>query len=294
MKMMFAAALALAAMAGAAQPAQATPAFPKAVRAGPPPQDDQDVLGAAVAGPQRSERNKVRDAFRHPAESLTFWGLRPGDVVMELDPAPGYWTEILAPFAKATEGRYIAGLPDVSDPRANAEQKQGRDRFLAKFADASVWGKIDTADFGPAAPALAPPDTVDFILTGRNIHNFMWAGDLDKVLADAFAALKPGGVLAVEEHRADPRAMVKDARDGYVSEAFVIAAAEKAGFRFDAKSEINANPKDSKDHPFGVWTLPPSRWSAPPGQPPNPAFDHARYDAIGESDCMTLRFRKPA
>ncbi len=114
------------------------------------------------------------------------------------------------------------------------------------------------------------------------------------MLADSYAALKPGGVLAVEEHRADPRAMVKDARDGYVSEAFVIAAAEKAGFRLDARSEINANPKDPKDHPFGVWTLPPTLQSAPNGQPPDPAFDSARFKAIGESDRMTLRFRKPA
>jgi predicted methyltransferase len=100
-------------------------------------------------------------------------------------------------------------------------------------------------------------------------------------------------VLAVEEHRADPRAMITDARDGYVSEAFVIAAAAKAGFTLQDRSEINANPKDSKDHPFGVWTLPPTRRSAPEGQPPNPAFDHAKYDMIGESDRMTLRFAKP-
>jgi predicted methyltransferase len=115
----------------------------------------------------------------------------------------------------------------------------------------------------------------------------------EKSMADFFAALKPGGILAFEEHRADPRPMVKDATDGYVSTAYVIALAEHAGFRLDAQSEVNANPKDTKDHPFGVWTLPPSRQSAPSGQPPNPAFDHTKYDAIGESDRMTLRFRKP-
>jgi predicted methyltransferase len=122
----------------------------------------------------------------------------------------------------------------------------------------------------------------------------MWTpGAVDRDLASFAAALKPGGVLAVEEHRADPRPMIAEARDGYVSEAFVIDAAQKAGLVFDAKSDVNANPKDGKNHPFGVWTLPPTRRSAPSGQPADPAFDHARYDAIGESDRMTLRFRKP-
>jgi predicted methyltransferase len=113
-------------------------------------------------------------------------------------------------------------------------------------------------------------------------------------MADFYAVLKPGGILAVEDHRADPRAQIGDARDGYVATANIVALAEKAGFKLEAKSEINANPKDTKDHPFGVWTLPPVRRSAPSGQPDNAKFDHAKYDAIGESDRMTLRFRKPA
>ena len=275
-------------------PGLATPAFLQAKSAGPPPSDDHDVLADAVAGPQRSPANKARDPWRHPVESLTFWGLRPGDVILELDPAGGYWTEILAPFAKDTDGRYIGAVADPNDPRLSEEQKQNTARFQAKFGDPAVWGKVETAGFGPNSGPLAPPGSVDFILTGRNIHNFMWAGDLDKMLNDSFAALKPGGVLAVEEHRADPRPMVPNARDGYVDQAFVIAAARRAGFVLDGSSEINANPKDSKDHPFGVWTLPPSRRSSAFGQPPNPAFDHTKYDAIGESDCMTLRFRKPA
>jgi len=131
-------------------------------------------------------------------------------------------------------------------------------------------------------------------LTTRNIHNLIWSpGRLDKTLNDAFAALKPGGILAIEEHRADPRPMVPEARDGYVSETYVIEAAKKAGFVLDARSDVNANPKDTKDHPFGVWTLPPTRRSPPAGQPANPAFDAAKYEAIGESDRMALRFRKP-
>ena len=286
--------LALLLGGAACLPALATPTFPQAAKATAPGQDqDQDFLQAAADNPARSPQNKARDKWRHPVESLTFWGIRPGDVVLELDPGGGYWTEVLAGFAKSTDGRYIGALPDPADPKDDAEQKRDRDRFLGRFGDKTTWGEVDAARFGPGAGPMAPAGSVDFILTGRNIHNFMWRGDLDKMLADAFAALRPGGVLAVEEHRADPRPMVKDARDGYVSEAFVIAAARKAGFDYSGDSEINANPRDSKDHPFGVWTLPPTRASSPPGQPPDPNFDHSRYDRIGESDCMTLRFVKP-
>lgn len=148
--------------------ALATPAFPKAVRAGPPPADDQDTLADAVASQTRSPANRVRDVWRHPAESLTFWGLRPGDAVLELDPGGGYWAEILTAFTKATEGRYT-GMRSAD--------------LLAK----------------PPEPASA-----DFVLTGREIHNYIRRGNLDQVLAASFAALKPGGVFAVEEHRADP------------------------------------------------------------------------------------------
>jgi predicted methyltransferase len=236
----------------------ATPAFPKAAKAGPPPADDHDALADAVANPGRSSGAKARDVWRHPEESLTFWGLRPGDAILELDPGGGYWAEILTGFAKTTDGRYVG---------------------------------MRSSEITASPP---PAGTFDFILTGREIHNYIRRGTLDQVLAASFAALKPGGVLAVEEHRADPRPMVANAADGYVSEAVVIDAAAKAGFRLDGRSEVNANPKDSKDHPFGVWTLPPDRRSSPPGQPPNPSFDHAKYDAIGESDRMTLRFRKPA
>jgi predicted methyltransferase len=250
--------LAAALGCAACPPALATPAFPKAVRAGPPPVDDHDVLAEAAADPGRTDVNKARDRWRHPTESLTFWGLRPGDVILELDPGGGYWTQILQPFAKTTNGRYAG---------------------------------VRSADL-LASPVQ--PSSVDFVLTGREIHNYIRRGNLDEVFAAAFTALRPGGVLAVEEHRADPRPMAPNAGDGYVSESVVIAAATKAGFRLDGRSEINANPKDSKDHPFGVWTLPPDRRSAPPGQPANPSFDHAKYDAIGESDRMTLRFRKPS
>jgi predicted methyltransferase len=143
--------------------------------------------------------------------------------------------------------------------------------------------------------APLPADTFDFVLVSRSIHNWMGpSGQLDKALKDLFAGLKPGGILAVEQHRANPGPQDPEAKNGYVTEAYVIAAARKAGFRFVAKSEVNANPKDTKDHPFGVWTLPPTRTTVPEGsdKPEDPNFDHAKYDAIGESDRMTLRFAK--
>jgi predicted methyltransferase len=249
---------------------------------GQPIEDDDPALATAVGSPQRSAANTARDRWRHPLQSLAFWGLAPGLTVIDVDPGGGYWTEILAPYLAQGGGRYLAGLPD-----------DARDTFAARYAGRPQFGQIGFTTFTNAAGLSAPPSSADLILTSRNIHNMMWAGGLDLAMSSFFEALRPGGVLAVEEHRADPRAMIADARDGYVSEAVVIAAAAKAGFKLDGRSEVNANPKDSKDHPFGVWTLPPTRRSAPEGQPPNAAFDHAKYDAIGESDRMTLRFTKP-
>jgi predicted methyltransferase len=252
------------------------------------------ALRAALAGPQRAAANVARDDARHPYDSLLFWGLAPKLTVIELVPGGGYWTEILAPYALATGGTYVAGVADLANPALSAGARKGRADFEAKYADAATFGPIRYVGFGPVSGPLGAPDSADLVLTSRNIHNFMWQpGMLDKVMADAFAVLRPGGALAVEDHRADPRPQVGDARDGYVATATVVAAAEKAGFRLAAQSEINANPKDTKDHPFGVWTLPPVRRSAQPPAPANPDFDHARYDAIGESDRMTLRFVKP-
>jgi predicted methyltransferase len=148
--------------------------------------------------------------------------------------------------------------------------------------------------FGPKSGPVAPAGSTDLVLFLRNLHNWMAAGIADKAFHDAFAALKPGGVLGIEEHRAKPGGPPDVmAASGYVQEAYVRQLAKDAGFVFAASSEINANPKDGKDHPFGVWTLPPTRLSASRGKPADPGFDHAKYDAIGESDRMTLRFTKP-
>ena len=252
------------------------------------------ALRAVVAGPQRGAENSARDGARHPYDSLVFWGLKPHQTVIELVPGGGYWTEILAPYARATGGTYTAGVADLANPNISEGARKARAGFEAKYADSAKFGPIRYVGFGAVSGPLGAPGSADLVLTSRNIHNFIWTpGQLDKVMADAFAVLKPGGVLAVEDHRADPRPQVPEARDGYVATAIVVAAAEKAGFKLVGTSEINANPRDTKDHPFGVWTLPPVRRSAQPPAPANPDFDHTKYDAIGESDRMTLRFVKP-
>jgi predicted methyltransferase len=265
---------AIAAMACAAAVAPASVSFAA--------QTDQ-ALASAVASPTRTPTNSVRDKYRHPYESLSFWGVKPGETIVEIWPSGGYWMEILAPYAKATGGHYVAALPGTTRPLA------------PRYGDKAVYGDITTTVFNKTSGPMVPAGSADLVLTARNIHDWVGTpGYPEKAFADWYAALKPGGILAVEDHRADPRPMLKDASDGYVNTAYIVKLAKAAGFVLDAQSEINANPKDTKDHPFGVWTLPPSRQTAPSGQPANPAFDHTKYDAIGESDRMTLRFRKPA
>ncbi len=232
------------------------------------------ALEAAVKSASRTPANVARDPFRHPVESLTFWGLKPGMTVVEIDPGKaGYWKEILEPYLAATKGKYIA----ASAPY---------------FAPA---GQVTA--FGVNSPPIGPEGSADLVLTARNIHNFMWeAGLLEKAMKDFHHVLKKKGILAIEEHRADPKPQVdtgpRRASNGYVAVANVVEAATKAGFKLDAKSEINANPKDTKDHPFGVWTLPPTLQAPRSGQAPPPGYDKAKFAAIGESDRMTLRFRK--
>jgi predicted methyltransferase len=181
----------------------------------------------------------------------------------------------------------------LSDPKLSDGAKRGRANFEKNHSDEARYGKIRYVGFGPRSGPLVEPGSIHMILSSREIHDWLPAGYADKAMADCFAALEPGGILAVEDHRADPRPEKSDWADGYVNTKTMVALAEKAGFKLAASSEINANPKDTKDHPFGVWTLPPTRQNAPRGQPDNPKFDHSKYDAIGESDRMTLAFMKP-
>ena len=244
--------------------------------------DAPAALKAAVDDPARPAADRARDKYRHPAATLAFWRIKPGDTVVDLQPGGGYWTAILAPYLRATHGRYVAGAGPA-----------GRDAFLAKYGDKARYGEVEYVSFNKASPAFVAPGTADVVITSREIHNWMRGGMLDKAMADSFAALKPGGVFAVEEHRADGSQVTADGSKGYVRTADVVAAAQKAGFRLDAASEINANKADTKDHPFGVWTLPPTRQSTADGKGEDATFQHAKYDAIGESDRMTLRFVKP-
>lgn len=240
-------------------------------------------LADAVANPARTDTNVVRDVHRHPAETLEFFGLQPGMTVVEINPGGGaYYAEILAKYANDTGGTYV-GTGNKPD----------------KLADASIYGEPTFVEFGGDSGPLVEAGTADMVLTFRNVHNWYWQGDmLDKAMSDFAAALKPGGVLGVTDHRADPREEIevggRMAGDAYMAKASIVDAAARAGLVLDGESEINANPADTKDHPFGVWTLPPFARTSPFGQDDDPDFDRTKYDAIGESDRHTLRFRKPA
>lgn len=256
------------------------------------------VLAEVVSGAWRTDDAKARDRYRHPVESLTFWGLAPGMAILEIQPGGAWWTEILAPYAKRTAGTYAATGADLANPNLSDGSRKARAAFEERFGSKpDLYGKIEVVNWGAVTRTL-PEARFDFILTARSIHGWMQdkPGTVEETFTALYKALKPGGILAVEQHRANPVPAGAEEKPstGYVSEAYVISVAEKAGFKLAAKSEINANPKDTKDHPFGVWTLPPTLRSSPygSGQPDDPNFDHSKYLAIGESDRMTLKFVK--
>ncbi len=254
----------------------------------------EGTLEWAVSGEWRSAVDRDRDKYRHPIELLTFFELSPKDTVIDMWPGAGYMTEILAPYLTRGKGKYVAAL---FQPGSLAEKAQTalNDRYRTHFgSNKKIYGAVDYSEFGSSSHALADADSADVVLMLLVIQDWMASGTTEKAFSDAFAALRPGGILGVEQHRADiGTAQDPVASTGYVQEPFVKQLAAEAGFTFVGSSEINANPKDDKDHPFGVWTLPPQRLTAPRGAPPNPEFDGTLYESIGESDRMVLKFRKP-
>ncbi|MFZ5619053.1 MAG: class I SAM-dependent methyltransferase [Pseudomonadota bacterium] len=252
-----------------------------------PALDASALLDAAIASSVRTEAERARDGWRHPKETLQFFGVAPSMTVVEVWPGGGWYTKILAPYLKSG-GVYYAAL---ADPSSSERAAASVERFKSDFADAAQFGEIRITALG--AGDIAPEGSADVVLTFRNVHNWLSNDAAEENFKAFYKALKPGGVLGVVEHRANDGAGEDDSATGYVKESTVKALAAAAGFEFAGASEINANPADAKDHPFGVWTLPPvRRSSASPGQE-DPAFDRAKYDAIGESDRMTLKFIKP-
>lgn len=247
-------------------------------------------LDTALDGSWRSPENRARDQYRHPRQTLEFFGVRANASVIEITPGGGAWYgEILAPWLKDS-GQYIAAnvdsskVPAASQAYFSREQQAQAKKFAA---DPERYGKARIVAFNPAAPEFGPANSTDFVLTFRNVHNWVAAHNEVQAFKAMFAVLKPGGVLGVIDHRA-PAGRSLDAKlmeTGYLPEDYVIGLAQQAGFKLAAKSEINANPKDSKDHAQGVWTLPPTYALG--------EQDKQKYAAIGESDRFTLRFVKP-
>jgi predicted methyltransferase len=258
---------------------------------GPSPTNHQALLEWALAGPWRIDPE--RDSWRHPAETLTFWELRPGMTVLELLPGRGWFTSILAPYLNRSGGRLIVAQPGFTEGGAAAAEVE--QAFTQRFSDAELFGQIEQVRLtGQPGQAIAAAGSVDLIVCARNVHTLMAAGIEGPVLAACREALKPGGLFGIEQHRASALgAQDPQARDGYVREAYVQALMQEAGFTYVASSDVNANPLDTRDHPFGVWTLPPVLRTAPLGEPDDPTFDTAPYREIGESDRMTLKFRRP-
>jgi predicted methyltransferase len=240
-----------------------------------------DALEQALTGEHRSAKNKARDQYRHPIETLTFFGFKPEMTVVEITPGGGWYTEILAPALKAKGKLYGAHYPDTGEDNYYSNSRKQLEKMLASNA---VFSEVELTDFVPRKPSeLAPEGTVDLVITFRNLHNWKDEG-VEQVFKDAYKALKAGGVLGVVEHRL-PAGVSPEKAVGYVSEANTIKQAKAAGFRFAGASEINANPKDMAQHPKGVWTLPPVLRLG--------EQDKDKYLAIGESDRMTLKFVKP-
>ena len=241
------------------------------------------TLESLANGGHRSPDNIARNAARHPIETLQFFGLQPDMTVLEILPGLGWYTEIIAPYLAENGRLYVAHFsPDGIESYMPMVLDMFEERL---FKQPEVFGKVTVRHINPPKEvSVVPAGKANLAMTFRNVHNWIMAGQEHEYFAAFFKAVKPGGVFGVEEHRAPEHADMESMRTtGYVTEAYVIELAERAGFVLEAKSEINANPKDTKDHPKGIWSLPPMLKSG----------DVEKYQAIGESDRMTLRFRKP-
>mgnify|MGYP000195972430 FL=1 len=239
-----------------------------------------------ITGDHRSDKNITRNVYRHPEATLNFLGVRSDMTVVEIWPGGGWYSEILAPLLKDNGQYYAAGFSLVAK-RTPDWRKNYQRKFEAKLKqNPEIYGKTIISDLSiPERPEVAPAGSADRVLTFRNVHNWMKGEYAQDVFNSMFNALKPNGILGVVEHRANPGTSLEDMiSSGYVTEAHVIKLAETAGFKLDAKSEVNANARDGKIHPKGVWTLPPSLRLG--------EKNRDKYLAIGESDRMTLKFVK--
>jgi len=242
------------------------------------------LLDQAIAGAHRSEANRARDQYRHPKETLTFFGIKPNMTVVEISPGGGWYTEILGPYLANGGTLYAA----AGNPAASEQAAKSVADLKAKLAATPATSKVQVTSFGrDHYDSLAPAGSADAVLTFRNVHNWYSAGFAPQAFQAFYKALKPGGVLGVVEHRLPenrPDEAMKTS--GYMKKSEIVKLAEAAGFKLAGESEVNANPKDTADYPDGVWTLPPNYRLGDK--------DRAKYAAIGESDRMTLKFVKPA
>jgi len=243
------------------------------------------ALDVALAGSQRTAADRGRDQYRHPKQTLLFFGIRPGMRVLQVWPESGWYTEIIAPLLQARGVGYIAGViaPDPGSRFLEA-RLAGYRRLLASRPD--LYGGVKVVTFPLNGTDVLPPGSVDMVVSFGNLHEWMALGDAQQALDTIYRALAPGGVFGVVDNRGDP-AVPQDprAKSGYVRQDYAIRLIEEAGFRLVASSQVNANPKDTRNYPAGVWTLPPDYRLG--------TIDRAKYDAIGESDRFTLKFVKP-
>jgi len=249
----------------------------------PAPSVEPGGLAKWRDAPHRSARNVVRDEYRHPLETLAFFGIRDDSTVVEILPGSGgYYMEILAPWLQA-RGRFVAAN---RDELAVSPYKEDHQKLLDRLkAEPALYGKVVVTKFNAGLHEIAPPGSADFVITFRNLHNWIERGEAEGALRAFHRALKPGGILGVVDHRGrTDLSQEAQMKSGYVREDYAIALIQRAGFKLAGASEVNANPKDRKDHPEGVWTLPPTYRLKDQ--------DRARYAAIGESDRFTLKFVK--